>query len=62
MNCLKIYILSICLSLLFSGCIIGKVVAAPFHAAGAVVNVVTPDIVGDTISGVGTVADFVIPF
>ena len=62
MNCLKLSILSIGLSLLFSGCVVGKVAAAPFHAAGAVVNVVTPDIVGDSISGVGTVADLVIPF
>ena len=45
-----------------SGCGVGSVVALPFKAAGAVVNVVTPDIVGDTISGVGDVADAAIPF
>jgi len=59
---IKTIILSICLSLLFSGCIVGKIAAAPFHAAGAVVNIVTPDIVGDSISGVGSVVDTVIPF
>ena len=48
--------------LFFSGCGIGSVVAAPFKVTGAIVNVVTPDIVGDTISGVGDVADAAIPF
>jgi len=33
-----------------------------FKAVGAVVNVVTPDVVGDSISGVGTVIDTAIPF
>ena len=49
-------------AILLSGCGVGSVVALPFKAAGAVVNVVTPDIVGDTISGVGDVADAAIPF
>ena len=44
------------------GCIVGTVVAAPFKVVGAVVNVVTPDVVGDTISGTGDVLDTVIPF
>lgn len=44
------------------GCVVGTVVAAPFKVAGAVVNTVTPDIVGDTISGTGDVIDTVIPF
>ena len=48
--------------LFFSGCGIGSVVAAPFKVTGAIVNVVTPDIVGDTISGDGDVADAAIPF
>ncbi len=48
--------------LFFSGCGIGSVVAAPFKVTGAIVNVVTPDVVGDTISGVGDVADAAIPF
>lgn len=46
----------------FQGCIVGTVVAAPFKVAGAVVNTVTPDIVGDTISTTGDVVDMVIPF
>ena len=50
------------LMLLLSGCGVGSVVALPFKAAGAAVNVVAPDVVGDTISGVGDVADSVIPF
>jgi len=44
------------------GCIVGTVVSAPFKIAGAVVNTVTPDVVGDTISGTGEVIDAVIPF
>ena len=62
MNYLKISVITSLLSLLFSGCVVGKVVAAPFHAAGEIINVVTPDIVGDTVSGVGTVVDTIIPF
>ena len=45
-----------------SGCGVGSLVAAPFKITGAVVNVVTPDVVGDTISKVGDTADAVIPF
>ena len=48
--------------LFLSGCGVGSIVAAPFKVTGAIVNVVTPDIVGDTISGVGDVADAAIPF
>ena len=52
------------LVLIFSltGCIVGKIVALPFKVTGAVVNTVTPDIVGDSISGTGDVIDAVIPF
>jgi len=46
----------------FQGCIVGKVVAAPFKVTGAVLNTVTPDIVGDTVSATGDVLDTVIPF
>ncbi|GGD48080.1 hypothetical protein GCM10012288_22900 [Malaciobacter pacificus] len=56
----SIFILLI--TFLFQGCIVGTVVAAPFKVAGAVVNTVTPDIVGDTISATGDVVDMVIPF
>lgn len=47
---------------MFSGCIVGDVVALPFRVTGAVVNVVTPDVVGDSISGVGNALDTAIPF
>lgn len=58
---LKIIILAM-IALLFSGCIVGTVAALPFKAVGAVVNVVTPDAVGDSISGVGSIVDAAIPF
>jgi hypothetical protein len=47
---------------ILNGCGVGSVVAMPFKVVGAVVNVVTPDVVGDTISGTGDVLDTVIPF
>lgn len=55
-------ILILSTAFLFSGCVVGKVVAAPFKVTGAIVNTVTPDIVGDSISGTGEVLDTVIPF
>ncbi len=58
---LKIILLAL-VALLFSGCIVGTVAALPFKAVGAVVNVVTPDAVGDSISGVGSIVDAAIPF
>ncbi len=60
-NLLKISI-SLFALLAFQGCFVGTVVSAPFKITGAVVNTVTPDIVGDTISGTGEVIDAVIPF
>ncbi len=48
--------------LTFSGCIVGTAISLPFKAVGAVTNIVTPDVVGDTISGVGDVVDTAIPF
>jgi uncharacterized protein YceK len=59
---LKNILIIIAVVTFLSGCGVGSVVALPFKAAGAVVNVVTPDVVGDTISGVGDVADAAIPF
>jgi len=47
---------------LFTGCIVGDAVALPFRVTGAVVNVVTPDVVGDSISDTGEVLDTAIPF
>jgi hypothetical protein len=43
-------------------CVVGTVVSAPFKVVGAVVNTVTPDVVGDSISGTGEIIDAVIPF
>ena len=58
---LQLFLISF-LAIYLQGCIVGSVVAAPFKVVGAVVNVVTPDVVGDTISGTGDVLDAVIPF
>jgi hypothetical protein len=54
--------LTLMIVFLFSGCGVGSLVALPFKVAGSVVNVVTPDAVGDTISSVGDAADTAIPF
>jgi hypothetical protein len=64
MNKIKILhlLLVVGITLGFSGCFVGDAVALPFRVTGAVVNVVTPDIVGDSISGVGDVIDTAIPF
>jgi len=59
---IKILILSLVLAFGLSGCGVGSLVAAPFKVAGAVVNVVAPDAVGDSISAVGDAADTAIPF
>ena len=50
------------LAISIQGCIVGSIVAAPFKITGAVVNIVTPDVVGDTIAGTGDALDTVIPF
>ncbi len=56
-------ILFICfITLTIQGCMVGTVVSAPFKVVGAVVNTVTPDVVGDSISGTGEIIDAVIPF
>jgi len=59
---IKILLLSVVLAFSLSGCGVGSLVAAPFKVVGAVVNVVTPDAVGDSISAVGDAADTAIPF
>ena len=59
---MKKYIIGIFVALTFNGCIVGDVVALPFRVSGAVLNTVTPDIVGDTVSEVGDAADTAIPF
>ena len=55
-----IFIFSI--PLLFTACGVGSLVAVPFKVTGAVVNIVTPDVVGDTISGTCDAVDTAIPF
>jgi hypothetical protein len=56
------YIIAFIVMISFSGCIVGDAVALPFRVTGAVVNVVAPDVVGDTISGTGDIIDTAIPF
>lgn len=58
----KIFILAFTSIIVLSGCGVGSLVALPFKVTGAAVNVVAPNVVGDSISGVGEVADAVIPF
>ncbi|MEA3498315.1 MAG: DUF6726 family protein [Campylobacterota bacterium] len=55
-------VLLILVTITFSGCIVGDVVALPFRVTGAVVNTVAPDAVGDSISGTGDIIDTAIPF
>ena len=50
------------ISLLINGCGVGSLIAVPFKVTGAVVNIVTPEVVGDTISGTGDVLEDTIPF
>ena len=56
------YIIRIIVALTFNGCIVGDALALPFRVTGAVLNVVTPDAVGDSVSGVGDAVDTAIPF
>ncbi|PID48380.1 MAG: hypothetical protein CR967_00025 [Proteobacteria bacterium] len=46
----------------FQGCIVGTAVSFPIKITGKVLNVVTPDVVGDTVSFTGEVVDAAIPF
>ena len=55
-------ILTLLITVFFTGCIVGDVVALPFRVTGAIVNTVTPDIIGDSISTTGDVIDTAIPF
>ncbi|WP_320034253.1 DUF6726 family protein [Halarcobacter sp.] len=56
------YILGMIIALILNGCVVGDAVALPFRVTGAVVNVVTPDVVGDSISTTGDAIDTSIPF
>jgi hypothetical protein len=60
-NKINILLVALSMTFLLTGCV-GDIVAAPFKITGAVVNIVTPDIVGDSIAGVGDAADTIIPF
>jgi len=55
-------ILALLMTVMFTGCGVGSLVSLPFKAVGAVTDVVAPEAVGDTIRGVGSAADTVIPF
>ncbi len=56
------YLWILVLAIALSGCGVGSLAAVPFKVTGAVVNVVTPSEVGNSISGVGDVIDDSIPF
>jgi hypothetical protein len=59
---IKYFLIGIFIAITFNGCIVGDAVALPFRVTGAVVNVVTPDIVGDSITTTGDAIDTAIPF
>ncbi len=52
----------ILIMVLFSGCIVGDVVALPFRITGDVVKIIAPDIVGETIYTNWDTNDLAIPF
>lgn len=56
------YIIGIIVALTFNGCIVGDALALPFRVTGAVLEVVTPDPVGGSVTGVGDAIDTAIPF
>ena len=56
------YLIGILIALTFNGCIVGDVVALPFRVTGAVINVVAPDAIGDSISSTGDAIDTAVPF
>ncbi len=56
------YIFIVLMALIFNGCIVGDAVALPFRVTGAVLEVITPDPIGSSVSGVGEAIDTAIPF
>ena len=56
------YIIGIIIVLTLNGCIVGDVVALPFRVTGAVLEVVTPDPIGGSVTDVGDAIDTAIPF
>lgn len=59
---MKYWIILITMTLFMQGCVVGTIVSIPFEITGSVLNTVTPDVVGDSVSGTGEVLDTVIPF
>lgn len=56
------YFLALVIVLTFNGCIVGDAIALPFRVTGAVLEVVTPDVIGESVTGVGDAIDTAIPF
>ncbi|MDD2894564.1 MAG: hypothetical protein PHG81_00975 [Aliarcobacter sp.] len=56
------YIVGTIIALTFNGCIVGDALALPFRVVGDVLQVVTPDPIGESVSGVGDAIDTAIPF
>ena len=56
------YIVGTIIALTFNGCIVGDALALPFRVTGAVLEVVTPDPIGGSVTGVGEAIDTAIPF
>lgn len=56
------YLIAIMVILTFNGCIVGDAIALPFRVTGAVLEVVTPDPIGESVTGVGDAIDTAIPF
>lgn len=56
------YIVGVIVACTFNGCIVGDAIALPFRVTGAVLEVVTPDPIGSSVSGVGEAIDTAIPF
>jgi hypothetical protein len=56
------YLIAIVVVLTFNGCIVGDAIALPFRVTGAVLEVVTPDPIGGSVTDVGDAIDTVISF
>ncbi len=56
------YLIAIVVVLTFNGCIVGDAIALPFRVTGAVLEVVTPDPIGGSVTDVGDAIDTAIPF
>ena len=56
------YLIAIVVVLTFNGCIVGDAIALPFRVTGAVLEVVTPDPIGGSVTDWGDAIDTAIPF